>query len=560
MKDVSCKVFEILFIELDKIHRSPEFLCNGTSYDVKYLLDDRANIEWDAYCRIMENTRSVWNDDDYVRLGIQGVEMKLYPFVSAILGLLVNSRELYRFVISPKRGFGDQYFRCIHATLEEIDKDHLNIFLELSQGYQFCKEFFLIAMGVFIAVPAQIHYGHSSVVMDETESGALYEISLPRRNKYIKRIRNVLSFPFSKKAIINELTAAHELLYERYNQLEESQAQIQKQAKQLETAHSIGNIIRHNLDLDFTLEAVAESLVEIAGFKGVEIKVTWSRNQESVHRTVSKGEMMPMDASLIKSLEVHDNSIGSINLWVKPGSSLEEARHLLDYIIPPITMEIMNAISFKLVNDYRKKLENRVEEIQIAVLDERRRISGELHDDLATNLSAIALMSGVTKKDSSGKKMAVISKIAQQSLDKISEIVWTLNSKNDKVENLVAYIRKYAMEYFEPTSIRCSVKLPRELPDITISSEVRRNFFYTVKEALYNIIKHAEATETELKFTIENHQLSLLIKDNGIGFPKEETNRFGNGVTNMRNRMQSVNGECRIENHQGTKVTLTLPV
>ncbi|NOX85790.1 MAG: sensor histidine kinase, partial [Chlorobi bacterium] len=54
--------------------------------------------------------------------------------------------------------------------------------------------------------------------------------------------------------------------------------------------------------------------------------------------------------------------------------------------------------------------------------------------------------------------------------------------------------------------------------------------------------------------------LSVVIKDNGKGFDEGKLNRFGNGLNNMRNRMKNINGSCRIENHNGTRVTLSLPV
>ncbi len=93
-----------------------------------------------------------------------------------------------------------------------------------------------------------------------------------------------------------------------------------------------------------------------------------------------------------------------------------------------------------------------------------------------------------------------------------------------------------------------------------ISGEHRRNIFFAVKEALHNIIKHAMATEAILKLTVKHNVLSIVIYDNGKGFNKEELNKFGNGLNNMRNRMKNINGNCIIENHKGARITLTLPV
>jgi signal transduction histidine kinase len=81
-----------------------------------------------------------------------------------------------------------------------------------------------------------------------------------------------------------------------------------------------------------------------------------------------------------------------------------------------------------------------------------------------------------------------------------------------------------------------------------------------VKEALHNIIKHAQATEAELNFIMNNDVLTVIISDNGIGMPHGDLNVLGHGLNNLRSRMKSINGEFSIGNHNGTKITLTMPV
>ncbi len=207
----------------------------------------------------------------------------------------------------------------------------------------------------------------------------------------------------------------------------------------------------------------------------------------------------------------------------------------------------------------RKKLEK-----QQAIVQERKRISADLHDDVGSGLSRIILLSEMVKKvaktPETKKEAQKISTISQELSSNISEIIWALNSNNDYVENLVAYIRRYAAEYFENSTAKLTINTPAKMDHTPISGEHRRNIFYTVKEAMHNIIKHAKATEAELNFTVKNNVLSVVIHDNGIGMPAVEMNRFGNGLINMQNRMKNINGNFHIENHMGTKITLSVPV
>ena len=207
----------------------------------------------------------------------------------------------------------------------------------------------------------------------------------------------------------------------------------------------------------------------------------------------------------------------------------------------------------------RRKLDK-----QQAILAERERLSGDLHDDVGSGLSKIILMLEVLDKDAcpAGIKEK-IGKISSESLDlskNISGVIWALNSRYDSLESLVAFIRKYSGDYFECTTVQFKMNAPSNFPQAHLSSEQRRNIFYAFKEALHNIVKHANATVAEVLVTFEEHRLTLMIQDNGIGLPSGELNRFGNGILQMKKRMESIGGSFFIENMAGTRIMLTIPV
>jgi signal transduction histidine kinase len=93
-----------------------------------------------------------------------------------------------------------------------------------------------------------------------------------------------------------------------------------------------------------------------------------------------------------------------------------------------------------------------------------------------------------------------------------------------------------------------------------MSGEKRRNIFLSVKEALNNIMKHAQASKVRVNIDTAGDKLLIVITDNGIGMDVEKLRRFGNGLNNMKRRMQSIHGDFKIECNQGTILYFELPI
>lgn len=215
----------------------------------------------------------------------------------------------------------------------------------------------------------------------------------------------------------------------------------------------------------------------------------------------------------------------------------------------------------KLTND-RKDLEK-----YKAVIDardkERNRISQEIHDEIGSGLTSIRLLSEINRikaaNDETNKVFEKISDTANSLMDNMNEIIWTLNSKNDTLPNLIAYLRHFIVEYFEPLPIQLRIAIPDTLNEIPVSGKIRRNILLSVKEALHNIVKHAKATEVNVHFTTDT-QLSITISDNGIGFNPARVNPHNNGLQNIKDRLQAIGGSCTISHHNGTSVLFELPL
>lgn len=216
----------------------------------------------------------------------------------------------------------------------------------------------------------------------------------------------------------------------------------------------------------------------------------------------------------------------------------------------------------------RLKADNQMKEYEkeLAVYkaqqEERIRISADMHDELGSGMTAIRLMSEIAKNKMKDKVPGEIEKISQSSndlLNKMNAIIWSMNSGNDTVDNLVSYIRAYSLEYFDSVPPDCKVETPDTIPQIELSGDKRRNIFLCVKETLNNSVKHSHANLVRITISVNEH-LVIDISDNGVGIDLENLRRFGNGLQNIKRRMRSIGGTYRIENDQGTRSVLELPL
>ena len=207
----------------------------------------------------------------------------------------------------------------------------------------------------------------------------------------------------------------------------------------------------------------------------------------------------------------------------------------------------------------RKEMEKQVA-VLAAKQDERNRISVDMHDELGSGVTAIRLMSEIVKTKMKNTTLPEIDKIsnsANELLNKMNTIIWTMTSSNDTLENLIAYIRSYAVEFFESTSIDCIFSMPASIPAREISGEKRQNIFLSVKEALNNVLKHSQSSIVRINVAIQD-KMVIEIQDDGVGIDMDKLRKFGNGLNNMKKRMASIDGEFRIENRQGTLTTFFL--
>jgi len=217
-------------------------------------------------------------------------------------------------------------------------------------------------------------------------------------------------------------------------------------------------------------------------------------------------------------------------------------------------------------NRMRRKLE--AMERKQAVQQERARIARDIHDDLGTVLSRISMVSESAALETQPgsrqqERLNEICDASRQLTRTMEEIVWAQDPKHDSLENTVSYICSFASDLLAVARITCRLDISMDLPGITLEAEKRHELFLVFKEVLNNIIKHAGASEVRISLEWQEQAILLTIEDNGRGFsPADSPQAKGNGLSNMQNRLQRVNGrvEVHTEPGKGTRVEILLPL
>jgi len=206
-----------------------------------------------------------------------------------------------------------------------------------------------------------------------------------------------------------------------------------------------------------------------------------------------------------------------------------------------------NEIEFEL-----RSLENRM----AAVSAERDRIASDLHDDIGASLSSIRIYSGAASKrftSDPDESLRLIERINESStglMDRMSDIVWAINPKNDNVESIVFRMKSNAGEVLSPLDIEVDYSIDPLSEQVQPTMTARRNIYLIFKEAINNIAKYSKANHVHVDLLVNNGFLVLEISDDGIGFDPQRK-PAGNGLTSMRRRAESLGGTMHIESMPG---------
>jgi len=205
----------------------------------------------------------------------------------------------------------------------------------------------------------------------------------------------------------------------------------------------------------------------------------------------------------------------------------------------------------------------------LAIERVRIRIATDLHDDLGSSLSRIAILSEVATRRAAASQAITtqigdIGRSARELVDVASDIVWSTDPRRDDLESLLIRLRSFASDVLEGRDIAWSMDAPADPERIKLDPERRRQLFLILKEAVHNAARHAGATRVDITVARVDGALAATVCDDGRGFDAAtpgDGGGSGNGLASMRARAAQAGGTLRVETGRtGTSVIVRLPL
>jgi len=217
------------------------------------------------------------------------------------------------------------------------------------------------------------------------------------------------------------------------------------------------------------------------------------------------------------------------------------------------------------LQETHQQLQEYVERVEeLAVTKERNRLAREMHDSLGHRLTVAAVqLEGAQRiipaaPDKAAEMVGTVRQQVREALAELRQTVATLREPIETGLSIEQALQRLAASFEAMTNLEINLQVD-DLPEI---SELNRHVLYrTAQEALTNIQRHAGASQVWLHLTRQDDVISLLVGDDGAGFP-EDAELQGFGLRGMRERVVQAGGECAFEQRRsgGAQVSIRLPL
>lgn len=211
-------------------------------------------------------------------------------------------------------------------------------------------------------------------------------------------------------------------------------------------------------------------------------------------------------------------------------------------------------VIFFLNSKFQQKIEK-----QKAVEKLRVKISADLHDDVGSLLTGLAMQSEILGKNAPENlkpKLNRVSELSRSAMLKMRDAVWVMDARKDNWQSLVDRVNEFASEHLGTKELAYKLNHNNTTKEEEIEGSIRQHLYLIVKEAVANILKHSNADSVAINLSKTKNEIALSIKDNGKVI---EQGTAGLGVSNIKQRVVELNGKLDINTHDGYEVLIQIP-
>ncbi len=189
----------------------------------------------------------------------------------------------------------------------------------------------------------------------------------------------------------------------------------------------------------------------------------------------------------------------------------------------------------------------------------RTKIASDLHDEVGSVLTQISINAeslSFTKNELKRKeKSNFITEKSREAINMMSDVIWSIDSRNDTMESLVDRIQNFAQSFVEQKDI--SLNFVNEITEMdkTLKIDFRQNILMIAKEAINNAVKYSECNKIEIVLKYKNGIFEIIISDDGKGIDFNNVKR-GAGLKNMKMRAKNISAKISFNNNNGCSIHL----
>jgi signal transduction histidine kinase/outer membrane protein assembly factor BamB len=198
----------------------------------------------------------------------------------------------------------------------------------------------------------------------------------------------------------------------------------------------------------------------------------------------------------------------------------------------------------------------------------RRQIATDLHDDIGSGLSQIAILSEVAKRDAATEPALVgrldeLAELARAMREGMSDIVWAIDPRKDRLVDLVRRMQQVAFGLLATNGRVVEFNAPSEdaMRRLALPPDRKRHLFLAFKETVANVARHSGAARARIDVAIGERAITLVIEDDGAGFDPDAAHE-GHGLASLRSRASALGARLAIDSSpgRGTRVELVVPL